>query len=574
MVDEDFLARKFGDIKYHAIRSEVHPQGVIITDYIADAILKQNNNYKDKDYRYLVQYGLTLAGWNYDAIMINGIIDTGYKDQYRALFERVIKDGLSTGEDLYNDTELQSFINDVYDRLGYCYTTNQNFYEDYINAENWRYPIYHKLVFNNALEYLNVYSNYIYKIEDNGDKIIESLSGWRYTDTPPEIPEGAKYIRVAYPPALETYLKKTFVDRDPESFLGYARLRFDDGELISEELMNFESSLILKASGEGIFYNNKSCMVSDYIPIPEGAVITEFSSFTPRNYAYCAFYDEDKNVISTNIATDPAISGEKTIVMPYKMYNDIFGTDFSSNNVEEFVPHTVNMAHYMRYDVEKENPLFKETVYIAGLTDSNIFLSEDLFTLFYKDSIMVNGLYLDGTDNIGGALNVAERLNMEHQSFAIEGIRSMTRAVEVFVPIFEFIAIFLYVGVIFILVNFSSKMINDKMHEIGILKALGTKNKSIGVVFGLQLVFIAILTCALSTLGYYMFIDVANDILVDSVKSIAPTWTVLDLQFLTYQPDIAKENCILIFALAFISLVFPMIKIKAIKPVKIIKAKE
>ena len=141
-------------------------------------------------------------------------------------------------------------------------------------------------------------------------------------------------------------------------------------------------------------------------------------------------------------------------------------------------------------------------------------------------------------------------------------------------PIFELIAIILYVGVVFILVNFSSKMINDKMHEIGILKALGTKNRTICMVFGSQVLLIALLTCVLSTAGYYFFIDLANDILIQSLTRLAPSKVVLDLKFLIFNPYIAAINCGAVVFLSLISLIVPMIKIKAIKPVKIIKAKE
>ena len=120
--------------------------------------------------------------------------------------------------------------------------------------------------------------------------------------------------------------------------------------------------------------------------------------------------------------------------------------------------------------------------------------------------------------------------------------------------------------------SFSTKMIKSKMHEIGILKALGTKNSTIGAVFGLQVVLIAILTCVLSTVGYYYIVGVANDVLFESMKRFATGNVVVDLDFLTFKPEIAVENCILILALA--SLIIPMIKIKAIKPVKIIKAKD
>jgi ABC-type antimicrobial peptide transport system permease subunit len=228
--------------------------------------------------------------------------------------------------------------------------------------------------------------------------------------------------------------------------------------------------------------------------------------------------------------------------------------------------------------VDNKNPLFRKEVTIVGLTSQNSTLwawaSSDICELFSKDFIRGQALYFDGTDGIGTVFETAEKLDFEPQSYAIEGIYTMTTAVDIFVPIFELIAIFLCIGVIFILMSFSSKMIKGKMHEIGIMKAIGAKNKAIGVIFGLQVALIAILTCILATSGYYFFIDLANDVLIESMMRFNPSGVVLDLDFLTFQPKIAVENCILVGILALISLVLPMIKIKAIKPVKIIKAKD
>ncbi len=318
--------------------------------------------------------------------------------------------------------------------------------------------------------------------------------------------------------------------------------------------------------------------------------------FAEKAYLNRCFYAHNKLVFkgvetTPNIYSTPIISfinaepyvtgleaGEAT--MSVSKYNEIFGTEYTSATLKDFVPQKVEISAYRYYDVKNENPLYTMEITIKKLTsmgDTLIYSQEDSFDLseiYGKASSYAYGLYFDGSEGIGAVLENLEKLNYKSQGFALEGVRTMTVAVEVFIPIFELVAIFLCLGVIFILVNFSSKMINDKMKEIGILKALGAKNYSIGLIFGLQLLLIAVLTCLLATAGQYFFIDMANDVLVESLKKLASSYIVLDLQFLTFQSNIAFTNCMLILLLTSISLVFPMIRIKAIKPVKIIKARE
>ena len=201
-------------------------------------------------------------------------------------------------------------------------------------------------------------------------------------------------------------------------------------------------------------------------------------------------------------------------------------------------------------------------------------MGDRAYELFQQDFIYTSGLYFDGSGNIDTVIDLADELGYEMNLAILEGIHTMTKAVDMFIPIFELIAIVLCIGVVFILVNFSTKMINGKMHEIGILKALGTKNGAIGTVFGLQVALIAVITCVLSVAGYYYVVGFANRVLIESLERLAPSSVVLDLDFLVFQPEIAVANCVLTGVLALISLIIPMIKIKAIKPVRIIKARD
>ena len=570
MVNEDFLSEKFGDFSYLAKRESFHPLGVIITDYVADAILALNKEYKGKDYDYIVNNGVSTSRWPSQVFIVNGIIDTDYTERHESLFNRLAGGSLKVGTSFFSDEEAGDFLDDVYDRLGICYTFNENFLEEYRNSAATYYTNYHKLVFGDFLSYSTAAANLVV-LADNGTKIMESsaVANWRYTTTPPQIPQGAVYMRVCHNPAVEKY----YYEEDAEYAKGYATLRFEGKDEISKDRMNHAYGKSLSNNGtQEIDIANR--YLSDYIRIPNGTTIAEFCAASVKSAPYCVFYNENKEIISVVHANDYVGERENTMVLSYTVYNEIFGTEYTPNTLDLFVPHEVKLSHFMRYDLNNENPLFEETIYISGLSSSAIYASEDLFNKFYQDSIFIYGFYFNGTEGLDKVIDLAISENYSHQSSVIEGIQSMTRAIDVFIPIFELISIFLYIGVIFILVNFSTKMITDKMHDIGILKALGTKNRTIATIFGIQVGLIVLLTCALSTVGYYLFVDVANDVLIDSIRTIAPTWIVLDLQCLVYDPMIAFMNCMLILGLAAASLIFPMIKIKAIKPVKIIKAKE
>ena len=446
IVDEEFLERKFGEIKYLAKAEEFHPTGVIITDYIADAIMLCGRVPYAVSYESLIgEYHWNGGGTMYSCVSrgyINGIIYTGYKVKYAEMFDLIAKGELESYADIKENEKFAKFIEEVYSGLAFCYTTNPNFKEDALTNPSW-----------------------------------EML--WHYT------------------------------------------LSFDDGKT--------------------------------------------YYAHTGPQIRKGSFYGVEL--------------GSYDVIMNRDTYNEFFGTDYQKSDIEKFEPHKVTVSHYKHFD--QDNPLFTKELNIVGLFENNtnnmggtFIVGEGVWDLFAKDYIYTTGLLLEGNENLDTVIDVANDMGFQQHIGVVEGIHTMTKAVDVFIPIFELIAIFLCVGVIFILVNFSSKMINDKMHEIGILKAIGAKNYSIGIIFGIQVILIALLTCIISALGYLFFIDLANDVLIASIRTMAPGWVMPNLQFLIFEPSIVLTNCILTFILAVVSLIIPMIKIRAIKPVKIIKVKE
>ena len=140
--------------------------------------------------------------------------------------------------------------------------------------------------------------------------------------------------------------------------------------------------------------------------------------------------------------------------------------------------------------------------------------------------------------------------------------------------IFRLVNIVLCAAVVFIFVNFATKMIRDKLHEIGILKALGTNRGTINFIFGLQIGLIAVCTCLVSCAGYYLLIEPANALFLTSLREMVPSQLVLDLDVLVFIPEVVLQSVILIVILSVLSLVIPMSTIEKIQPVKIINTRD
>lgn len=124
IVNEEFLNEKFDGLEYVAKLNNFAPQGLLITDYMADSIIinnKKYNNYKD-----ILGYYVS-ESWTMSICYINGIIKTDYKDNYSNLLEKMSSKYFESKEELYTDEDFKNFSRDLYDKYGYSYSLNAKF---------------------------------------------------------------------------------------------------------------------------------------------------------------------------------------------------------------------------------------------------------------------------------------------------------------------------------------------------------------------------------------------------------------------------------------------------------------
>lgn len=263
------------------------------------------------------------------------------------------------------------------------------------------------------------------------------------------------------------------------------------------------------------------------------------------------------------------------IVMSYEKYNTFFNTNYNEGNMNEFTPVDVEFKYYRNHDVNKEEVIYSTNLKITKLIKGNVvYLNDKVFKEILSHNTFTLGLYFDDISNVSLISDVAFENGFSFNSIIAEVLTTITKAVNVFSGFFNIIFIGLCVAAFLILANYGMKLVKDRKYEIGVLKALGIKDKDLISIFGVQIIIAILLIIMMYIIGSILFIDLSNDVLIKSLMELAPNNLVLDIDILFINLNDLVSYSILIILIVFISFALPIAILRRLKPLDIVKAKE
>ena len=269
------------------------------------------------------------------------------------------------------------------------------------------------------------------------------------------------------------------------------------------------------------------------------------------------------------------ILNDDEIVMSYEKYNTFFNTNYNEGNMNEFTPVDVEFKYYRNHDVNKEEVIYSTNLKITKLIKGNIvYLNDKVFKEILSHNTFTLGLYFDDISNVSLISDVAFENGFSFNSIIAEVLTTITKAVNVFSGFFNIIFIGLCVAAFLILANYGMKLVKDRKYEIGVLKALGIKDKDLISIFGVQIIIAILLIIMMYIIGSILFIDLSNDVLIKSLMELAPNNLVLDIDILFINLNDLVSYSILIILIVFISFALPIAILRRLKPLDIVKAKE
>ena len=239
---------------------------------------------------------------------------------------------------------------------------------------------------------------------------------------------------------------------------------------------------------------------------------------------------------------------DNEIYMDFDNYNVIFGTKYNLSNLDTFTPHEITFK-CGDYEDEVEYEETFTIVKIGPRISGPMLVSDNKYKEMKTALTFCYGLYFDG-DDLTSIIDKSIQNNYVNMSIKMTAVQTMSEAVSVFNAFFELIVLILLTLCVFILISFGLKNVKSTMYEIGVLKALGCRFSNFIIIFGLHTLVIVVLTSFMSFMGFRIFADLSNDILVESVKQLAPSHFLINLSFIKFNLKIILTDIILVILIS------------------------
>ena len=262
------------------------------------------------------------------------------------------------------------------------------------------------------------------------------------------------------------------------------------------------------------------------------------------------------------------------IIFPIGLYNTYFKTTLESTDDPNFVKRQITIKMYPIYFTGERTEYFTKTFTIVGLSDKYAFFDPGDVDFLRQYEIHPYALYFDNLENVVALTNKGDELNFYADSGYFKAISSISEIVVVFKDLFLLIAIFLCVAGCMILISFGFSNVKKRNYEIGVMRALGTDMGNISLIFILQVIFAGVIICLVSTLGLYFATNIANNILSDSFMVLMESSMLKDLDIINFDPIALVIDLLIVILTTLISAFAPIIAIRNVKPLAIIRKKD
>jgi len=268
---------------------------------------------------------------------------------------------------------------------------------------------------------------------------------------------------------------------------------------------------------------------------------------------------------------------DNEIYIGAKIYNMMFGTNVSYEDQTEFSERIVTIKLYASNRQEDDMPLYTREYIIKGLTphdDGGVHTSLSEFQNILDLYIYPYALYFDKANDAALLHDIGEEVGFYSSNHYFKSVYTIINIIGIFSEIFSLAIIVLILLEVLLIVSFSIRTIKKKLYEIGVLRALGGTILQVSKTFILQVIYLVLFTCLISTVSIILLNQPLNYMLATKLSEFTNNKDIATLSILNFNPFILITVYTLILIVSLSSSIIPIISIKKVKPINIIKNKE
>lgn len=270
---------------------------------------------------------------------------------------------------------------------------------------------------------------------------------------------------------------------------------------------------------------------------------------------------------------------EDEIQIHYATYNQYFGGKINYNHLDEFEGDTINITFVDGQSQILLNKTFRVTkLYNRTHYHDTYHISNKLFDSLVRP--MTFAYYASIYSEKGNIYNfIDEVISDDEDFFTVRNteqslMHATLQLFATFRKIFSFIS-FLLIGAIFLIIILNANtLIKHNVYEIGLMKAFGAKTRNLVSMFTNQMIFTSLVVCGLLYTSSQLFVNFADDLLKEGIIAYMSTAEgYMNFNTFVFSQEYFWLNIFIIAASTILSVVVPILAIRKIKPLTIIRTR-
>lgn len=259
----------------------------------------------------------------------------------------------------------------------------------------------------------------------------------------------------------------------------------------------------------------------------------------------------------------------------YEVYNKIFGTTYSADNCELADVASENKVVTVALTDRAGNVVEPRVFRVLGLAERGVMkVSKDYLAADKAGAVQVCALYLTDTEKASECLPVAEEMLMYPVGEEISALMEIAAIADMLAELLTYIAFAVAALIVIVLLLNAYITVRGGMYQIGMLRALGSTTARVGGMFLLQIVAMALFVCAVGAAGCALGVHIADGVVADYVAEAYPAAVFGNISIASYDSGIMAADCAVAAAVVAACGSIPVLAVRKINPVSIIRARE